>query len=78
MKEYTENGIRVLEPDEGVFLTDGQTYSEKVYLGKNADPAAWTETEWDGAYPDEDEDEATEKDYQNALVQMGVNFDENA
>lgn len=55
MKQYTEKGITVIEPDEGLFLTDGQTYSEKVYLGKNADPAAWTETEWDGTYPDEDE-----------------------
>ena len=55
MKQYTENGITVLEPDKGLFLTDGQTYSEKVYLGKNADPAAWTETEWDGTYPDDDE-----------------------
>ena len=72
MREYTENGIRVLEPDEGLFLTNGQTYSEKVYLGKNADPATWTETEWDGTYPDEDE--ATEQDYQNALVRMGVDI----
>lgn len=51
---YTENGIRILEPDEGLYLTDGQVFSQKVYLGKNADPAAWTETEWDGVYPDED------------------------
>ena len=55
MKEYTENGIRILEPENGLWLTDGETYSQKVYLGRNADASAWTETEWDGTYPDEDE-----------------------
>ena len=54
MKKYTENGIRILEPENGLWLRNGLTYSKKVYLGKNADPAAWTETEWDGTYPDDD------------------------
>ena len=72
MKEYTENGIRILEPENGLWLTDGETYSQKVYLGRNADASAWTETEWDGTYPDEDE--ATAGDYETALAEMGVDL----
>lgn len=35
--------IRVLEPDEGKVLTNGETYSTKVYLGINDSPENWTE-----------------------------------
>ena len=35
--------IIVLEPDEGYTLTNGETYSKKVYLGINDSPTNWTE-----------------------------------
>lgn len=55
MISYTENGIRILEPENDLWLTNGGTYSKKVYLGKNASASEWEETEWDGVYPDDDE-----------------------
>lgn len=46
--------IIILEPDEGMTLTNGETYSKKVYLGVNDSPSNWYEI------PDEEvlEDEA--------------------
>ena len=35
--------IVVLEPDEGYVLTNGETYSYKVYLGINDSPDNWRE-----------------------------------
>jgi len=35
--------IRVLEPDEGMILTNGETYSKRVYLGVNDTPENWHE-----------------------------------
>lgn len=35
--------IIILEPSEGKVLTNGETYSRKVYLGINDSPANWTE-----------------------------------
>ena len=40
-----ENGIRVLTPSEGMYLTNGETYSQTVYLGKNASPDEWWEVD---------------------------------
>lgn len=39
----SEVKIVVLEPDEGNVLTNGETYSDKVYLGKNDSPDNWRE-----------------------------------
>ena len=40
----TDNGITVLSPADGMRLTDGETVAEgEVYLGTNADLAAWRE-----------------------------------
>ena len=33
----------VLEPDEGMILTNGDTYSKRVYLGVNDTPKNWHE-----------------------------------
>lgn len=35
--------IRVIEPEEGYTLTNGETYSKKVYLGINDSPENWHE-----------------------------------
>lgn len=40
--------IIVLEPDDGYTLTNGETYSKRVYLGINDSPDNWREI------PDED------------------------
>ena len=47
----TAAGIRVLTPADGKYLTNGETYSTRVYLGKNAAPADWREVD---AIPDDD------------------------
>ena len=46
--------IITLEPDEGFTLTNGETYSKKVYLGINDSPENWWEI------PDEEVPEETE------------------
>lgn len=46
------NGITVLTPAKGKHLTNGETYSQKVYLGKNASREDWMEVD---AIPDPDE-----------------------
>ena len=53
MMMTNENGIRILTPSDGMYLTNGETYSQKVYLGKNADPDEWREID---RVPDEEED----------------------
>ena len=35
--------IIVLEPEEGMLLTNGETYSTRVYLGVNDSPENWWE-----------------------------------
>lgn len=35
--------ITTLEPDDGKWLTNGETFSKKVYLGKNDSPDNWQE-----------------------------------
>lgn len=35
--------IIILEPSEGKVLTNGETYSRKVYLGINDSPDNWAE-----------------------------------
>lgn len=31
----------ILEPEEGCLLTDGITYTNRVYLGCNSSPSEW-------------------------------------
>lgn len=35
--------LTVLEPEDGMVLTNGETYSYKVYLGTNDKPENWQE-----------------------------------
>ena len=83
MKIYTENGIRIIEADDGAFVTNGATYSDKVYLGKNAPESAWRDAtaeekaEWDISQNDPSVDEQAEvTDYENALSDLGVRFND--
>ena len=39
----TIKGMTVLTPSGGKYLTNGETYSTKVYLGKNASESDWWE-----------------------------------
>lgn len=64
------NGTRVLTPDEGKYLTNGETYSTKVYLGKNAKPDEWWEVD---AIPDEaDDPELTDTEALEIIVNGGA------
>lgn len=65
-----DKGIRVLTPGEGKYLTNGETYSTKVYLGKNASPDDWREV--DEIPAEEENPEAAEADYLEALAELGV------
>ena len=50
----SEVTIRVIEPEEGYTLTNGETYSKKVYLGINDDPENWYEV-LDEEVPEDDQ-----------------------
>lgn len=65
-----DKGIRVLTPEDGKFLTNGETYSTKVYLGKNASPDDWWEVE---EIPDETKDpELTDNEALDIIVNGGA------
>ena len=36
-----EDIMTILEPDEGCLLTNGEIYSDKVFLGINSSPSEW-------------------------------------
>lgn len=40
-----EKGLTILEATEGKWLTNGDTYSQRVFLGKNGSPADWREVD---------------------------------
>ena len=70
-------GIRILTPDDGCYLTNGNVYSKRVYLANDASPEDWeeiteAEAEQRMAEAEEETDEATEADYLEALAEMGV------
>ena len=41
MTKEVWHGITVLVADDGAWITDGETFSKRVYLGKNADENDW-------------------------------------
>lgn len=41
----TIKGMTVLTPSDGKYLTNGETYSAKVYLGNNAFESDWWEVD---------------------------------
>lgn len=43
MKEFLDLNPRMLIADEGKTLTDGETYTNVVYLGKDENPDNWQE-----------------------------------
>ena len=51
-----------IKADEGMKLTNGTTFGDTVYIGKNDSADNWHEI--------------TEADYINALEDLGVNFNE--
>lgn len=63
----TNEGVRYLTPSENKYLTDGNSYSDLVYLAANASPDDWYEVdEIPEEEPIEEDDEATEADYAEA------------
>lgn len=57
----TIKGVRVLTPAEGLYLTNGETYSEKVYLGKNAAEGDWWEVDSIPELPEPEEELTAEE-----------------
>lgn len=43
----------ILEPDEGCLLTDGYTYTDKVFLGINSSPSEWRDVKKEEVPQDE-------------------------
>jgi hypothetical protein len=68
-----------IQADEGMMLTNGDTFGSIVYLGKNDGIDNWheiTEAEAERLQNAETptEEEATEADYISAFEDLGVNF----
>lgn len=61
MKQYIIDGITILEPEDGMSLTDGDTYSKKVFLGKGASVSQWSDID-DKYVPASDEQQSAEND----------------
>lgn len=72
---------KTYKADDGMKLTNGETFVNIIYLGKNDSIDNWheiTEEEAERLQKQKEEtpteDEATEADYINALEDLGVNF----
>lgn len=64
MKITLTNGIRFIEPDEGKILTNGDTYSDGVYLAINANVDEWVEVDYQ---PESGEETGEETNDENNL-----------
>lgn len=69
------HGVIVFTADEGAFITNEETYTDKAYLGKDADESAWrdaTAEEYEEWQRQEEEPEPTEEEaltrYANELT----------
>lgn len=63
----TINGNRLI-PDEGMILTNGQTYSSCVYLGIYDSPANWHEISAEDVPDDQNESDADTREALNILL----------
>lgn len=70
MRYIEENNLRIITPDDGKWLYNGEVCSDLVYLGKNASIDDWTEV--DEYIEPISEEEATTEDYEAALAELGV------
>lgn len=70
MMTETIKGMTVLTPSEGKYLTNGETYSTKVYLGKNASESDWWEV--DSIPIEEDDPELTAEEALDIIVGGGA------
>lgn len=55
MKTTIINGVRLITPDDGKVLTNGQVYSDGVYLAARADEHDWTEVDIESVIDTESE-----------------------
>lgn len=61
-----------LTPNEGYkYITDGEAWSDLVFLGKHDSVDNWHDTNDEPPIPEDDED-ATVEDYEAALEEVGV------
>lgn len=70
MRYIEENNLRILVPDDGKWLYNGEACSDLVYLGINDSIDNWHEVD---EYIDHiSDEEASAEDYENALGRFGV------
>lgn len=55
-----EYGLTILESENGKWLTNGETYSQRVFLGKNGSPADWRDVDSPNEDPELTAEEALE------------------
>lgn len=70
MRKGTFKGITVLYAEEGAHITDGETFTESVYLGVNASESDWRDAtaEEKEAWEQAQEDELTSEEALSILT----------
>lgn len=61
----------ILTPSAGKYLTNGETYSTKVYLGKEASPEDWWEVDEIPEEPEGTDEELTDSEALDIIVNGG-------
>lgn len=62
-------------PSDGYkYISNGEVWSEHIYLGQNDDISHWHDTNEEPSEPPEPEEEATEQDYRDSLNRLGVDL----
>lgn len=75
MQKIVDNGTTVLLADDGMMLTDNSSFGKTVRLGRDSCADNWHEiTEAEYEVIMENDNMATEEDYQAALREMGVSL----
>ena len=75
MQKITLFNVLRFVADEGMILTNGETYGKVVFPATDDSPDNWyeiTEEEYAARTETDTEGAATEADYQDALREMGV------
>lgn len=64
-----------LTPSDGYkYITNDNTFTDVLFLGKNDNETNWHDTNDEPPVPPEPEEQATEEDYIEALEKLGVNI----
>ncbi len=74
MRKEVIKGITVLYAEEDAYLTNGEVFTDSVYLGKNASESSWRDATaeekeaWEREQESEEEDEITDEEAYSIIM----------